>query len=159
MDGLLLVAGAALVVIGFVLLAAPIVPGAAIIYLGILLIAWADGFNRIGPIMLVGLGVVALVASLVDNIAGVWGARLGGASGWGVLGAAVGALAGLPFGLFGVILGPIIGAITFEYLKNPQLKRAARAGAGSFAGFLIGIVAKYVFGVLLIAFAALAYFF
>jgi uncharacterized protein YqgC (DUF456 family) len=159
LNALLLILGVALVVLGLVLLAAPIVPGIGIIYVGILLVAWADGFQRIGPVMLVVLAIVAAVGLIADNIAGVWGARLGGASGWGVLGAALGALAGLPFGLPGLILGAPIGAMILEYVKNPELSRAARAGAGSLAGFLLGILAKYVFGVLIIAIAALAYFF
>ena len=123
------------------------------------LVAWADDFTRIGPLMLVVLAIVTAVGLIADNIAGIWGARLGGASKWGVLGAALGALAGLPFGLPGLILGAPVGAMILEYVKNPELSRAARAGVGSLAGFLLGILAKYVFGVLIVAIAALAYFF
>jgi uncharacterized protein len=155
----LLALGAALVVGGLILLAAPIVPGMAIIYVGILLVAWADSFTRIGPAMLVVLAVITAFGTIADNIAGMWGARVGGASGWGVLGAAIGALAGLPFGLPGLILGAPVGAMLFEFVKNPELSRAARAGAGSLLGFFLGIVVKYVFGVLIVAIAALAYFF
>jgi len=159
MDILLLMAGFILILGGLVFMALPIVPGAAIIYLGILLVAWADDFSRIGGVMLVVLAFLAIAGSLVDNLAGVMGARYGGASTWGVLGAVLGALAGLPFGLPGVILGPAIGAVTFEYLKNPEFKRASRAGAGSLAGFLLGIVAKYVVGGLMVGIALVAYFF
>jgi uncharacterized protein len=159
MNALLLIAGVALVAIGLALLAAPIIPGIGIIYVGILLVAWADAFNRIGPVMLVVLAIVAAIGLIADNVAGVWGARLGGASGWGVLGSALGALAGIPFGLPGLILGAPVGAMILEYVKNPELSRAARAGAGSLAGFFLGIVVKYVFGVLIVAIAALAYFF
>jgi uncharacterized protein len=144
MHGLLLVLGVALVALGFAMLTLPVVPGAAVMYFGILVIAWADDFSRIGTIALVGLAVLAVVGTIVDNIAGVWGARFGGASGWGVLGAALGAL---------------LGAAAFEFVKNPELKRAARAGAGSLAGFLLGIIAKYVFGILFVAVAAFVYFF
>jgi len=156
---LLLALGATLVVGGLILLAAPIVPGMAIIYVGILLVAWADSFTRIGPAMLVVLAGITAFGTIADNIAGIWGARFGGASGWGVLGAALGALAGLPFGLPGLILGAPVGAMLFEFVKNPELSRAARAGAGSLLGFFLGIVVKYVFGVLIVAIAALAYFF
>src|SRR5262249_14007316 len=159
MQALLLILGVVVVVAGLALLAAPIVPGIAIIYVGILLVASADSFSRIGPAMLVVLAVLTGVGLIADNIAGIWGARLGGASGWGVLGAALGALAGLPFGVPGLILGAPLGAMILEYVKNPELSRAARAGVGSLAGFLLGIVAKYVFGVLIVAIAALAYFF
>lgn len=157
MDALLLVLGVLAILLGLVTLIVPAVPGSAIVYIGILLIAWADGFQRIGPVMVVLLGILAVVASLVDNVAGVLGARYGGASAWGLLGATVGAVAGLAFGLVGLILGPAIGALVFEYAKNPNMKRAAAAGAGSLAGFLVGAVAKYVFTLFMVGVAALAY--
>ena len=156
---LLLALGALLIVAGLVLLAAPIVPGMVIIYVGVLLVAWADSFTRIGPVMLVVLAALTAVGTIADNVAGVWGARLGGASAWGVFGAALGALAGLPFGLAGLILGAPVGAMVLEYVKNPELPRAARAGAGSLLGFFLGILVKYVFGVVIVAIAALTYFF
>jgi uncharacterized protein YqgC (DUF456 family) len=156
---LLLVLGVAVTLAGLVSLVLPIVPGVAIIYLGILLIAWADDFARIGPVMLflmLGLMLVALVA---DNVAGLFGARRAGASGWGVFGAGVGAVAGIPFGLPGVVFGPAVGALLFEYLKNPDLKRAAKAGLGGLLGFVLGVVAKSFFGLLLVGLALLAYVF
>ncbi len=159
MDVALLMLGLLVIVVGTVPLVLPGVPGAAIVYVGILLVAWSDEFQRIGTVMIVVLGVLAIVASTVDNLAGVLGARSGGASLWGLLGAALGAIVGLAFGIVGLILGPAIGALTFEYLKNPDFKRAARAGAGSLAGFIVGVVAKYVFTLFMIGVAALAYFF
>jgi hypothetical protein len=59
-------------------------------------------------------------------VAALAGARRAGGSAWGVLGA----LMGLAFGLPGVILGPVVGALAFEYLENPDVKRAGKAGPG-----------------------------
>lgn len=154
---LLLLAGVLLVAVGVVTLVLPVVPGVTLIYVGVLLIAWADDFARIGVPMLVLLGALTAVAMVADNVAGLFGARRAGASGWGVLGAGVGALAGLPFGLPGIILGPAIGALGFELLKNADLRRAARAGVGGLVGFLLGVVAKCVFAFVIIGLAALAY--
>lgn len=156
---LLLVLGVLVIVAGVVTLPLPIVPGVAIIYGGILLVAWADGFTRIGPVMLVFLLALTLVALIADNIAALFGARRAGASGWGVFGAGVGALLGVFFGLPGVILGPAAGALAFEYLKNPNWRAAARAGAGGLAGFVLGVIAKAVFGFVLVGVAVLAYLF
>jgi uncharacterized protein YqgC (DUF456 family) len=149
--------GALLIVAGLAALVVPMVPGVAIIFLGILTVAWADDFTRIGPLtvfVLMGLMLVALVA---DNVAGLLGARRAGASGWGVFGAGIGALVGLAFGLPGLVLGPAAGALAFEYMKNPDLKRAGRAGLGGLFGFLLGVVAKCVFGVTMVGLALLAY--
>jgi uncharacterized protein YqgC (DUF456 family) len=149
--------GFLLMAAGLVALVLPMVPGVAIIYLGILLVAWADDFMRIGPVMLFVLTGLMLIALVADNVAGLFGARRAGASGWGVFGAGLGAVVGLLFGLPGVILGPAVGALAFEYLKNPDLKRAGKAGLGGLFGFLLGVVAKCVFGVTMAGLALLAY--
>jgi uncharacterized protein YqgC (DUF456 family) len=159
MNVLLLLLGIAVIVFGVVSLVAPVLPGVAIIYVGVLIVAWADNFTRIGPVMLVVMLGLTLFAMVADNLAALFGARRAGASAWGVFGAGVGALAGLVFGLPGVVLGPAVGALAFEYFRNPDAKRALRAGAGGFLGFVLGVVAKAVFGFLLIGMALLAYVF
>jgi uncharacterized protein len=159
MDLLLLVLGVLVIAAGIVSLAMPLVPGVAIIFLGIVLVAWADDFTRIGPVMLGLLLVLTLVATVADNVAGMFGARRAGASGWGVFGAGVGALVGLPFGLPGVVFGPAVGALAFEYLKNPDLARAWKAGLGGLLGYVLAVVAKAVFGLTLVGLAIGAYVF
>jgi uncharacterized protein YqgC (DUF456 family) len=159
MNVLLLILGLGIIVAGLVSLALPVVPGVAIIYLGILTVAWADDFTRIGPVMLFVMLALTFVAMIADNVAGVFGARRGGASAWGVFGAGAGALVGIPFGLPGVILGPAIGALAFEYMKNPDIRRAGKAGLGGLLGFVLGVVAKAIFGVMLVGLALLAYIF
>jgi uncharacterized protein YqgC (DUF456 family) len=159
MELLLLVLGVLIVGAGIVSLALPLVPGVAIIFLGIVVVAWADDFTRIGPWMLGTLLALTLVAMVADNVAGMFGAKRAGASGWGVFGAGVGALVGLPFGLPGVVLGPAVGALAFEYLKNPDLARAGKAGLGGLFGFVLAVVAKAVFGLTLVGLAIAAYLF
>ena len=156
---LLLLVGIGLIVLGVVGLVLPLLPGIALIYAGIFTVAWADDFTRIGPVMLVGMLLLTLAATAIDHVAGVFGARKGGASGWGVFGAALGAVVGLFFGLPGVILGPAVGALAFEYLRNPDAKRALKAGAGSLLGFVLGVLAKAVAAFFLIGVALLAYVF
>jgi len=159
MELLLLVLGVCVIVVGVVGLALPLVPGVAIIFAGIVLVAWADDFTRIGPVMLGLLFVLTVVAMIADNVAGMFGARRAGASGWGVFGAGVGALVGLPFGLPGVILGPAVGALALEYIKNPDLTRAGKAGLGGLLGYVLAVIAKAVFGLMLVGLAVVAYVF
>jgi uncharacterized protein len=159
MSPLMTLLGIAIVIFGVASLVAPILPGVAIVYLGILVVAWADDFTRIGPLMLMVMLAVMLVALVADNVAGLFGARKAGASAWGVFGAGLGALAGLFLGLPGVILGPAVGALVFEYARNPDAKRAMRAGAGGLLGFFFAVVAKAVFAFLLIGLAVIAYVF
>ncbi len=159
MDLALLVVGVVLVVVGVATVALPGVPGAAIAYFGILFVAWADEFTRIGSTVLLALAVVAVVGSVVDNVTGALGARYGGASAWGVAGALLGAVAGLAFGLPGLVLGPFVGAVALELLKNPDLNRAWRVGLGTFLGLLAGAVLKSAATLLMVGVAVLAYFF
>jgi uncharacterized protein YqgC (DUF456 family) len=158
-SALLLVAGVLGVVLGIALLVLPVAPAIGIIFAGVAVVAWADDFTRIGWWTLGALLGLTVVGSLADNVATLVGARRAGASGWGVAGAALGVLVGLPFGLPGIVIGPAAGAFVLEFAKNPDLRRAGMAGLGGFAGFLLGVVAKSFVAMLIVGIAALAYFF
>lgn len=158
MSALLLI-GAAIGLLGIVLLAVPGVPAIGVIFAGAAVAAWADGFTRISLVTLAILLVLTIVGSLADNVATIVGARKAGASWWGVTGAGVGMLAGLPFGLPGLVIGPAIGAFLLEFIRNPDLRRAGWAGMGGLAGFVLGIVAKSFFGLLVAGIACFAYFY
>ena len=49
---------------------------------------------------------------------------------------------GLFLGLPGIVLGPAVGALAFEYAKDPNFGRAAKAGVGTLVGFVVGTVVK-----------------
>lgn len=154
----LLVFGVLVTLVGLVLLAIPAVPALTVVFTGVALVAWADGFARIGWASLGVMLALTVVGSLADNVAALFGARRAGASAWGVAGAGLGMLLGLPLGLPGIVLGPAVGAFALELARNPDLKRAGMAGLGGVAGFLLGIVARTVFGFLIVGLALLAYF-
>ena len=155
----LLILGVACVVLGVVLLPMPAVPALGIIFIGVFVTAWADGFARIGWFSLAVMLALTVFGSIADNVATLIGARRAGASWWGVAGAGVGMLVGLVFGLPGLILGPAVGTFAFEYVRNPDFRVAGWAGAGGVFGFLLGIVAKSAFGMLIVGIAAFTYFF
>lgn len=157
MAPLLILLGVALIAIGLVGLALPAVPGTPLLFMGIVAVAAADGFARLSPVTLFVIAVLAFVSWALDFAVGVLGARTAGASKWGVIGGGVGLLAGLPFGLPGLILGPAAGAMAFEYYKNPDLRRATLAGAGVFIGFIVGTVLKFTLAFAMLGIAALAY--
>ncbi|MGE0362592.1 MAG: DUF456 family protein [Vicinamibacterales bacterium] len=159
MSAALLVLGLVLVALGVALLALPAAPAIVIIFAGVASVAWSDGFARISVVTLGILLLLTIVGSLADNVATLFGARQAGASGWGVAGAAVGMLLGLAFGLPGIVVGPALGAFLFELFRHPDVKRAGMAGLGGLFGFLLGIVAKSFFGMLIVGIAALAYLF
>lgn len=154
----LYLAGLALVVLGIAGLVVPALPGAPLLVLGVVLIAWAEGFERIGwPTIVIAL-VLALLMTLVDWVAALLGAKKLGASTWGLVGAGLGLVVGLFFGLPGILLGPPLGAFALEFARDPQFKRAARAGAGVALGFLLGTAGKLALAAMLVGVLAWAWF-
>jgi uncharacterized protein YqgC (DUF456 family) len=125
----------------------PFLPGPPLMLLGMFIAAWIDHFARIGPWTLSILALLTLLAVIVDLVAAALGARRVGASRQAVIGAGVGTVVGIFFGLPGLILGPFIGAVAGELLARQRLTRteaqaAVNIGIGAWIGFVIGTVAK-----------------
>lgn len=156
MDFLLAVAGVALIAAGLAGLLLPALPGTPLIFLGSVCIAWSGGFSHVGWLPLTLIGLLAIGSVVVDHAASLLGARHAGASRWGFAGALLGLVLGLPFGLPGIVLGPAIGAMALEYAKDPDVRRATKAGAGVFVGFLVGTALKYAFAAAMIGVLVLA---
>jgi uncharacterized protein YqgC (DUF456 family) len=147
------------IVIGLIGIVMPVLPGPALVYLGLIFAAWAHQFERIGLLFLLLAGAVTALMLLVDFVAGAAGTKKYGGSAWGVGGAAVGAIAGLlVFPPFGLILGPLAGAVAGELIAGKTAEEATRAGWGSFLGFLAGTLVKYVACCGMVAAAAVAHF-
>jgi len=136
------VLGFAALMVGTVGVVVPLLPGSVLLVAGVALIGWADGFVRVGWGTIVASACIAALIWSVDLVAAALGAKVAKASKWAVVGASVGFLAGLFFGLPGILLGPAVGAIAFEYARNPDMRAALRAGTGAFVGFLLGSVVK-----------------
>jgi uncharacterized protein len=148
---LLWVIAALLVVVGLVGVILPALPGTVLIFAGLLLAAWADGFMRVGVVTLVIIGVIGAASYGIDFLAAALGAKRLGASPRAMVGAALGTLLGLFFGLPGLIIGPFIGAVLGELSAHWDLKRAGRAGVAAWIGFAVGAVVKVGFAFLMIA--------
>jgi len=159
MEVLLYVLGALALLAGVAGLVLPMLPGALLMVLGVFLIAWAGHFAIVGWGTVAFSVLVAVAITAVDWGASVLGARAFGASRWAVIGSALGLAVGMFLGFPGILLGPAVGAILLEYLKDPNFAKAAKAGAGAFLGFVVGSVLKvalafFLVGVLLLAFLA-----
>lgn len=153
---LLYVLGAAALLVGLAGVVLPALPGSALLVAGALLVAWAEGFTRVSGWTVAACAAIGALVWAVDFAAGVLGARAFGASKWAVIGSGVGLLVGLFLGLPGIILGPAVGALAFEYARDPNFDRALRAGVGAFVGFVLGTAVKVALsfvlvGVLLVA--------
>jgi uncharacterized protein len=153
---LLYALGALLLGLGLAGVVLPALPGAPLLLAGAVLVAWAESFTRVGWGTVAAAAVIGLAIWAVDVLAAVLGARAFGASRWAIVGAGVGLLGGLFLGLPGILLGPAVGAIVFEYARNPDFARAAKAGLGAFLGFLLGSVVKVALSFVLVGLVVFA---
>jgi uncharacterized protein YqgC (DUF456 family) len=146
-----------LIVIGVVGTVMPGLPGPILVFAGVFLAAWADDFTHIGGLTLLLLFIMTAAAYAVDFLAAAAGVRVAGASARAAVGAALGGIAGVFFGLPGLIVGPFLGAVLGELTVRRHLLRAGRAGVAAWIGFVIGTAVKLalVFGVIGVAILAL----
>jgi uncharacterized protein YqgC (DUF456 family) len=151
MSIVLWIVGVLLVMAGIAGIVFPALPGHVLIFAGLLLAAWADNFSRVGVWTLAVIGVIAALSYTVDFVAAALGAKRVGASPRAVVGAGLGTLLGIPFGLPGVFLGPLVGAVLGELSVHRQWRRAAGVGFAAWIGFLIGTVVKVALAFMMIA--------
>lgn len=134
----------ALIVLGLAGTVLPALPGTAFVLAGIVLAAWIDDFTRVGPVTVGIVAVLAVVAWVLDYVAGLLGAQKVGASRQALVGAAVGTVAGLFMGLVGVLFMPLVGAAVGEYLARRDERRAVHVGVATWLGLMAGLIAKVV---------------
>jgi len=129
----------------------PIIPGttiilaAAVIHRMMLGAEKSIGWRSIAVLVLLTLATYAL-----DFLGAYFGAKYFGATKWGMWGAIFGALAGLFFGIIGLFIGPVIGALAGEFIAGKRMVDAGRAGWGSLLGNLAGMIGKLVIALVMI---------
>jgi len=137
--------------VGLIGTIAPVLPGTTII-----LAATAIHRMMLAPDKSVGwrtitvLVLLTLATYAIDVLAGYYGARYFGATKWGAFGAIIGALAGLFFGIIGLFVGPVIGAVAGEFIAGKRMIDAGRAGWGSLLGNLGAMLGKLIIAVAMI---------
>jgi len=140
----------ALIVVGLVGTVLPALPGAILVFAGIALAAWIDDFARISGWTVAVLGVLTVIAWVVDYVAGVFGAKRAGASPLAIAGAAIGTIAGILTGLWGLVFLPLVGAALGEYLARRDAWRAGEVGVATWLGLLAGTAAKVAIAFLMV---------
>jgi uncharacterized protein YqgC (DUF456 family) len=139
-----------LIVVGLAGTVLPALPGTLFVLGGIVLGAWIDGFTRVGGVTVTVVTMLALLAWVLDYVAGLLGAKKAGASRLAIIGAALGTVAGLFMGLIGVFFMPLVGAAIGEYIAQKDHARAAHVGIATWLGIMAGMVAKVVIAFMMI---------
>lgn len=142
---------AGLIALGLAGAIIPTVPGIPLVFIGIWLIAGMDHYQHLGLRWLIGIAAVGAVGMAVDLLAGVLGAKRMGASKQAVLGALLGTIIGLFFGLPGLLLGPFFGAVLGELAAGSSVLRSTNVGIGAWLGLIFGTVVKLASSFMMIA--------
>ncbi|KAA9008688.1 DUF456 family protein [Paenibacillus spiritus] len=121
----------------------PILPGALAIYFAFFVYGWFFSFGSFGPVFWTVQTVIVAALFIADYVVGAWGVKKFGGSRASVIGSTIGIIAG-PFVIpaFGLILGPLIGALVGELLAGSDIKKALKVGWGSLLGLLTSTVVK-----------------
>ncbi|CAG0982408.1 hypothetical protein MTYP_01834 [Methylophilaceae bacterium] len=147
-----------LVVLGLLGLALPVLPGVPLLFGGLLMAAWIDDFARVGTMAMIVIGILALLAWIIDIVASLITTKSAGASRQALAGTVIGALVGILGGLPGIILGTVAGAAIGEILANRDPRRATKIGVAAGLGFVLALAFKLLFAALMLGIFAYAYF-
>ena len=139
-----------LILVGLAGTVLPALPGTALVLAGIVLGAWVDDFTRVGVVTLAVISALAVLAWVLDYVAGLLGAKRAGASRQALVGAALGTVLGLFMGLVGVLFMPLVGAALGEYLARKNEQQALKVGVSTWLGIMAGLLAKVVLAFVMI---------
>ena len=144
MDYFLLVLAILLVLLGIAGCLLPVLPGPPLSFLALLVLhftRWGDFETN----FLITFAVIAVIVTIADYIFPVWITKKTGGSRAGTWGAFIGLIIGIfVFPPFGIIIGPLVGAMAGELMQGSNSEQALRAGMGSFLGFLLGTGLKLI---------------
>ena len=131
----------------------PVLPGVPLIFAAALIYAIITGFTQITGNIILIFAILTIASLVFDYLATVLGVKRMGGSVWGMIGAFVGMIIGLMIpgvGIIGFIIGAFVGAFLLELLVGKTSRQALRAGFGSFIGFIVGGVFRFIIGAVMI---------
>jgi len=142
MNTVLWIIAVLMIVVGIAGTVLPALPGVVLVFGGIVLAAWIDGFTVISGWTVGVLAVLAVIGFAVDYVAQMVSAQRAGATWQGIAGAAVGTVAGVFTGLWGLLFMPLVGAAVGEFASHRDALRAGKVGLATWVGLLVGTVLK-----------------
>jgi uncharacterized protein YqgC (DUF456 family) len=97
------------------------------------------------------LAALMAISQAIEFASGAAGTRWFGGTKWGAFGAFIGSLVGMVFMPFGLLLGPLAGAMIAEIVvEKRHPKPAAVSGVGSVVGTIAGMIVKLAIGAVMI---------
>ncbi|MEW4371603.1 DUF456 domain-containing protein [Paenibacillus kandeliae] len=135
----------ALFIIGMLGTIYPILPSVVAIYFAFFVYGWFFTFAEFGPWFWIIETVIVVVLLVADYLVGAYGTKKFGGSRLAVILSVIGMVIG-PFVIpaFGLILGPLIGAVSAELIQGRDWKNALRVGWGTVLGLFASAVVKII---------------
>jgi uncharacterized protein len=148
-----------LVLIGLTGTILPFIPGVPIAWLGLFVFAIGTGFKRISLGTAMVFFVIMLLTFAIDFFAPMLGARKNKASKWGIIGASIGTVLGvITLGLWGIVLGPFLGAMLGELISGKEHGQALKAAFGTLIGVILGNLLKVTVVLIMLGFLISSWF-
>jgi uncharacterized protein YqgC (DUF456 family) len=136
---------AGIMLIGLIGVLIPVLPDVVLIWLGALVYGVLVGWGPSGGWLFAVITLLGALGALSEIWASSMGARVGGASLWGILG-------GLGLGLiglivlppFGAVIGLLLGTFLVEAWRGRDVRQAAKGTLGMGVGYGLAFVVKLV---------------
>ncbi len=120
----------------------PALPGPPLSFIAMVLLHFARG-DVFSSAELLTFGILTVMAVVLDYILPIMGAKMYGASRYGIIGSVIGMFAGLlVFALVGMFIGMFLGAVIGEYIAGKKTSQAMKAGTASFLGGIAAMALK-----------------
>ncbi len=142
MDYMLIAISALFLVVGLVGCVVPAIPGPPLAFLGLIVLGCSSDIE-FSTSQYIWWSVMTIVATILDFIVPMLGAKVFKGSKWGSRGSLIGTIIGLFFLPIGIILGPFLGAVIGELMGGKAGGHALTSGIGSLLGFILGTALKF----------------
>ena len=142
MESILIILAILLLFAGLLGCVLPAIPGPPLSFIALLLVQWA--WHSFSTTTLIIWGVITIVVTILDYVIPVWGAKVFGATKYGIYGSIIGMLAGTFLTPVGMIAGLLIGAIVGDMIAGKKLSDALGSGLGTFMGTMAGMAVKLI---------------
>ncbi|RCX19663.1 hypothetical protein DFP94_104115 [Fontibacillus phaseoli] len=121
----------------------PVLPGVVAVYFAFFVYGWFFSFEPFGWFFWIIQTLIVVVLLVADYLVGAWGVKKFGGSKLSVWLSTIGIIIG-PFVIpaFGLVLGPLLGAMIGELIKGETISKAFKVGVGSVVGLFSSIVVK-----------------
>jgi uncharacterized protein YqgC (DUF456 family) len=143
-EWLWMVLGSVLMLVGLIGTMVPAVPDLLLIWVTALGYGLVAGWGEWGPWLFAGITVLSVVGLMTELLTSGAGARIGGASGWSIVGGvAAGVILLMVAGPLGGLIALLAGIFLLEWRRHRDSRQAGRAVLGTAVGYGVSFFVKF----------------